>query len=201
MKVKKPIRLKILLVVSTILIVGLSVYVALAIETFKKDKFELIFDLNKSMSSDFSSEINSSLDAVVNDFKLFVEAYGHLGAASATRTFQPILEDDPLLVDVAMYKNGPEYGIIPSTHMTQSGFLVQNQITPEFFSRDLATHRPIPFDQINSDTVAVWNATIPKGPALMGIGIKVVMTGTARTNEQLFVAGYVRADGFLKAIS
>src|ERR1700722_9962903 len=100
MKTGMPIRLKILFVFSTLLLAGLAIYVVLAIETFKKDKLELIYELNRGGSAGVASQIENNLSSVANDFKLFTQMTSSLGSEKAASTFKTILESDPLLVSV-----------------------------------------------------------------------------------------------------
>src|SRR3989344_3040332 len=65
------IRAKFLGVMSALLLTCLAVYLLIAVEVFKTDKTELIFDLNRSMVSNLSIEIETEFVGVSDKFRLF----------------------------------------------------------------------------------------------------------------------------------
>ena len=192
MKVKLPIKLKILGVVLLVMTIGLSVYIYLAVETFEKDKTELIYDLTRGDVGDVASEMEGSLRSTANTFQLFSQSYADLGAAKTKDIFKGIIESDPLLVDIGIYKKNNDGQFQPQVRLNQKSFLDMYSLGGDFFENINGTPAQIPFDRVKSETVVAWNGTLPGSPPLLGFGIKIVNRADGGRGSQIVLFGQHR---------
>jgi signal transduction histidine kinase len=75
-------------------------------------------------------------------------------------------------------------------------------LSEDFFEKELAKDRSIPFTNILKNGDAIWNASTPTGPPLIGFGRSVVVEdANGVAIDQMAVVGYVKVDRLLKALS
>ncbi|MDZ4675897.1 MAG: ATP-binding protein [Oligoflexia bacterium] len=199
MKLRFSIRYKILSVVTVLLVGALGLYLLLATRIFESDKKALVFDLNKSVVTTLAAEVETSLLGAADKLKLYALIFaGNLERRTQT-AFQEIVEKDPLLVRLELYELGFSKNMKRISQITDKSFAELYKVDEKYYDEILPAIREIPFDLIQSKSLAVWNATIPQGPALIGMGISVIREGSSGTPEKLMaVVGYVKADQFLK---
>ena len=105
MKVGFSIRYKFLGVMSLLLAACVCIYLAIAVQVFKSDKTELVYDLNRSQVSNLASELETQFDGVSDKFKLFAV----LSDGPQARLMGDIFTNDSDIVFVSLYKkNGAE---------------------------------------------------------------------------------------------
>src|SRR5690349_21698695 len=102
--VKFPIRTKLLLLLSGFSLLATCVYLILAIELFKEDKTELIYELNASIVKTLSAEIESSIGKVIDKVNLLTQ--GH----QDSRWSRTVFESEPLLISYTLYESTPGAG-------------------------------------------------------------------------------------------
>lgn len=89
--------------------------------------------------------------------------------------------------------------MISDHQITDPTFSKTYSLNDKFFSQNLVGLRPIPFQNIRSNSISIWNATIENGPPLLGVGIPVIREGAHGVPERMMAAvGYIKADLFLK---
>ncbi len=192
MNVKFSIRYKILSVVTILLVTAIGFYLWLAMGIFKEDKRLLIFDLNKGLVTTLGAEVETSLRGASDKLKL----YAHLGNKNS---FQEIIDHDPLMVRMELYERGLDGKLKLASQVSDQEFQKLYNLESDYFEGKLALAKPIPFDDIQSSSLSVWNASLKDYPPLIGVGISVIQDGASGQPEKIMaVVGFLKADVFLK---
>ncbi|MBS1962091.1 MAG: HAMP domain-containing histidine kinase [Bdellovibrionales bacterium] len=76
-KIKFPIRLKLLLLMSALVVASIITYLTLAIKLFRDDKTTLIYDLNANVVRTVASEFRSDLDRYSANVRLLAQGYAN----------------------------------------------------------------------------------------------------------------------------
>lgn len=190
------IRAKFLGVMSALLLACLVVYLLIAVEVFKTDKTELIFDLNRSMVSNLSIEIETELVGVSDKFRLFA-----LLSIDPSKNLvnENIFGENSDVIFASLYRQNQSN---PLKNFTNHKYLETYGLEPEFFEKTLHSKRSIPFAEILRDGEFLWNASIDGGTPLIGYGRNVIIEDTKNVPvEHLTVIGYIKPDKILKALS
>ena len=195
LKLRFSIRYKILTMVTALLVTAIGLYLLLATRTFQQDKQTLVFDLNRSFVTTLAAQVDTTLRGVTDKMRLYALLQNN-------QTFRQILTGDPYLVHLEIYEMGFSGKMTLVDQISDDDFSKLYKIDNTYFNKTLSGQRQVPFGEIQSSTVKVWNATVEKGPALLGMGIPVVREGNHNIPEKIMaVVGYVRADGFLKNLT
>ncbi len=195
------IRYKILTVVTAILAVAILLYLLLATKIFRQDKTELVFELNNSVVKTISTEVETALRGANDKLRLYALLFaGNQNSnSSSLSAFRDVITDDPLLVKLELHEQTSSGAMNRVAQIGDEHFAKLYGIDEKFFSEVLLKQKPVPYDTIKASANAVWNATIEKGPALIGMGISVIREGAKGVPEKiLVVVGYLKADLFLK---
>ncbi|MBK9293878.1 MAG: HAMP domain-containing protein [Oligoflexia bacterium] len=185
-KIKFSIRYKILAVVTILLVSAIGFYLALAMQIFKQDKTELVFDLNKSFVTTLSAEFESTLRGASDKLKLYA-------LTNDRSVFEEILTHDLLLTRIEIHERGLDGNYELKSKVTNQEYLKLYALDEQYFKKQ------IPFDEIQSRSIFVWNAGSSGKPPLIGLGISVIKEGVLRKPSKILsVVGYVKADLFLK---
>jgi signal transduction histidine kinase len=190
------IRAKFLSVMSGLLIACLVVYLLIAVQVFKTDKTELIFDLNRSMVSNLSAEIETELNGVSDKLRLFA-----LLSFNDNNKLKPstIFGNQSEIIYASLYKQNEKTSI--HTYTDQNYFETYG-LTSNFFSETIVKNRPIPFSEILKNGEYFWNASTEGGTPLLGYGRNVIVEDASGIpTEHLAVVGYVKLDKILKILN
>lgn len=191
---KISIRLKFLFVMCGLLVLCLGTYVFMAFAVFKSDKTELVFDLNRSQVSNLASEIETGLNGVSEQLKLFAQ----LPASLQNKMIEQFLSNDSEIVSVAIYKTGTEK---PFQVHTQAQFLETYGLKMDAWKNQIENIK-VPFKDILQDGEGLWNASIENQPPLIGYGRLVILENVQGIPiDQWTVVGYVKLDRFIKSLS
>src|SRR5690242_6667346 len=95
--VKFPIRTKLLILMSGFVLLATLIYLILAIQVFKDDKTELIYELNASTVKTLSAEIEAYLLKIVDKVKLLTQ--GHRDSEWSRSVF----ESEPDLIAYSLF--------------------------------------------------------------------------------------------------
>ncbi len=101
-KIKFPIRWKLLLLMSALVIASIITYLTLAIKLFRDDKTTLIFDLNASIVRTISSEFRSDLTRYSKTVKLLAQGYQN------SEWLRVLLADERELLGFRLYEAGTD---------------------------------------------------------------------------------------------
>ncbi len=196
MRFNWSIRSKFLFVMTGLLGLGLGVYLAMAVTSFKSDKTQLVFDLTRSQVSNLTSELETQFSGASEKLKVFAM----LPSSLQNKMAEDLLTESSAVVAISLYKSTVA-GARPEKIFHQDRFLETYGLTPESFDRALVENA-IPVNEILHNGEDIWNASLASGPPLIGYGRLVVMQDSKGVPvEQWVVVGYVKLDRFLKSVS
>ena len=190
------IRAKFLGVMSALLVACLIVYLLIAVEVFKTDKTELIYDLNRSLVSNISIELETEFVGVSDKFRLF--------ALLATDNSKKLINENIFgeksdVVFASLYRQN-QSDIIKN--YTNKNYLETYGLDNSFFDKTLHISNPIPFNEIVKNGEFIWNASVDGGTPLIGYGRNVIIEDTKGIpTDHLIVIGYIKSDKILKILS
>jgi signal transduction histidine kinase len=195
MKVAFSIRYKFLGVMSLLLAACVCIYLAIAVQVFKSDKTELVYDLNRSQVSTLASELDAQLDGVSDKFKLFAILSGGSQAQWMGDLFTK--ESDVVYVSLSK-KSGTE----TIRKYENKSFRETYGLSDEYFDKEIVKDRSIPYASILKNGDSIWNASTENGPPLIGFGRSVVVENSNGVAvDQMAVVGYIKVDRILKSLS
>lgn len=180
---------------SALLIGCLVLYLLIAVDVFKTDKTELIYDLNRSMVSNLSVELETEFVGVSDKFKFFA-----LLSIDPSKKLinENIFGENSDVVFASLYRQNHLEALNSFTNKT---YLETYGLESTFFEKTLHSVKPIPFAEILKNGEYFWNANIEGGSPLIGFGRSVVTEDTrGRPTDQLTVVGYIKPDKILKVL-
>ncbi len=181
---------------SALLLSCLIVYLLIAVEVFKTDKTELVYDLNRSMVRNLSSEFETEFNGISDKLRLFA-----LLSTNSNAQLKPelIFGEDSELVYASLYRQNKADSL---KNYTDKKYLETYGLESSFFLEKLATLRPIPFAEILKNSEHFWNATVDGGAPLIGYGRNVIIEDNkGNPTEHLAVISYIKPDKILKDLS
>ena len=190
------IRFKFLGVMSALLVTCLVVYLLIAVEVFKTDKTELVFDLNRSMVSNLAAEIETEFKGVSDKFRLFAT----LSTNSTTKNYaEQVFGENSPVVFASLYRQ--EQSLAFKSYSDKK-YSETYGLEADFFDKTLLAARPIPFTEILKNGEYFWNASIDGGTPLIGYGRNVVIENNKGIpTDHLAVVGYIQPDKILKILN
>ncbi len=192
--VRFSIRYKFLGVMTVLLLACVSVYLLIAVKVFKSDKTELVFDLNRSQVSNLASEFETQFTGISEKFKLFA-VFSEQGAKKAW--LEDLFSSDSDVVFVSLFKNKE----LTRSKFENKSYRDTYALKADYFEKEVLKTNEIPFEKIQKNTQAFWNATVKDGPALIGFGRSVLLENeSGQIVDQMAVVGFIKADRFVKAL-
>ncbi|MBC7741484.1 MAG: hypothetical protein H7061_04750, partial [Bdellovibrionaceae bacterium] len=146
------IRIKFLAVMSALLVSCLIVYLLIAVEVFKTDKTELVFDLNRSMVSNLSTELETQFSSASDKLRLFALLSTSNNVQIKTEN---IFGQDSEIVFAALYRQNQ---LATFKTFTDKKYLETYGLETNFIEQTLIQARPIPFAEILKNSEFFWNA-------------------------------------------
>jgi len=180
---------------SALLIACLVVYLLIAVDVFKTDKTELIYDLNRSLVSNLAIELETEFIGVSDKFRLFA-----LLSVDASKTLvnENIFGEKSDVVFASLYRQDQVKAL---KNFTDKTYLETYGLEPTFFDQTLHSAKAVPFAEILKNGEYLWNASIEGGTALIGYGRNVVIEDTkGLPTDHLTVVGYIKPDKILKTL-
>jgi signal transduction histidine kinase len=192
------IRYKFLAVTMLLLAVCVGTYLLLASYIFKEDKRGLVFDYNRSLVVNLSSDLDNFFKSLADKMRL-VAYFQSKDEKSFQALLKNLLEQNPDLVWVGYSDNFKD---ISREYFKNSTYQKTYGLEEGFFTDSLLKARPIPFSEIQRDGEAIWSATIEAdGPALIGYGKNVIEENEKGVpTRQFIVVAYVRADRIIASL-
>lgn len=125
-KIKFPIRLKLLLLMSALVVISIITYLTLAIKLFRDDKTTLIYDLNANVVRTIGSEFRGDLDRYGSSVRLLSQGYQN------PDWLRVLLSNDRDLLGFRLYEAG-ENGELVEIHSLdrQKPFLEEKELSDE----------------------------------------------------------------------
>jgi two-component system NtrC family sensor kinase len=196
MKPKFSIRYKFLAVTTALLVVCVGAYLALATKEFKNDKRALVFDYNQSLVVNTASDLESFFGGLADKMRVLAFFYRE-PQAKRQLLIADLMRDKQDLVFVA---GSDHFKGLDEVFYQDQEFIKTYGLQDKWYV-DLISLRPIPFEKIQMEGEAIWNATSPDGASLIGFAKSVVEEDARGVPVQQFaVIGFVRADRLLKAL-
>lgn len=171
-------------------------FLFLAADIFRRDKIELVFDLNRSSVTSFASDVDSLFQSVSDKMKL-------VAVLSQTRRDEALM-DDLFENESSIVFLSASYGFQKLDHTVHHAKIFSDtyNLAESYYLETLPKARSIPFDEIRLFGEVVWNATIEDGPPLIGFGRSVVPEVVSETGETVSspfaIIAFIRADRLLK---
>lgn len=193
------IRLKFLSVLSVLLIACITSYLFLALSTFKQDKTELIFDLNRSLVSGVSNDVESSIRSIKDKLEVFV-MMSESGTIRAKDSSAQIFGNDPNLVYITSINRLVNN---KKREFVREEFLETYSLERNYFSERILKDSPPPIEQILKEGFSIWKVSTGKDmPPLIGIGKAVVTESLDRTPlSQYAVIAYIQTGNLLQSVA
>lgn len=141
-------------------------YLSLAVYTFKRDKTELVFDLNKSVVTTRLSEIDSYIQTVQDKLELLAIT-SQSTTSSQNLVINQIFENDPDITH-AVAINTSTNEVIKT--YSQNKFLETYEVDADFFENQIQ----YPISEILEKGSAIWLIHKDNVPSLIGIAKAVV---------------------------
>ncbi len=191
MKPYFSIRYKFLAVTTLLLAFCVGAYLLLATKEFKADKKTLVYDFNLSLVSNTSAQLETFFSGMAD--KLRIAAY--LSRSKSADSKGQVAELFHGKQDLVFVAKSHRFQNLDEILFHDSEFEKIYGVNEEYFSGSLSAQRPIPYQEIQTRGEAIWNASLPNGPLLIGYGKSVVeedQSGAAVA--QFAMIGYLRAD-------
>lgn len=198
MSAKFSIRYKFLAVTTFLLALCVGTYLLLASYIFKQDKQALVFDYNRSLVVNLSSELETFFGSVSDKMQLAAH-FQHKKDQASQKFLKQILLQSQDLVWLGSSENLKEIG---RSYFVQDEFLKTYALPEDYFEKEITKIRSIPFEDLRRTGEVYWNATSPDdGPALIGVA-KTVLEEDERGIPvgQFAIISFVKADRILKAL-
>ncbi|MCM2277045.1 MAG: ATP-binding protein [Oligoflexia bacterium] len=189
-----PIRAKLLLLMSALVLVATGTYLALAVSLFKEDKVSLVYELNASNVKTLSAEVESGFLKIADKIKLLTQ--GHADEAWARAVF----EAEPDLISYSLYRPGSEAGTWRRVaSVRNSEYLKLYGLAPEEIDR-VRERFPVPFAKVLAKGSWAANATMPGGAPIVTLALAVAIRDKDDAGEYVAVTD-LRMDRLLKLLS
>ena len=168
------IRLKLLLVIATVVLSALAVYVYLATSMFTRDKLSYVYDMNAALVETLSEQTRASLEVLAQLLSLF----GHEAAADSdsqadANVAQRLFEVEPALISVELYAPSGA-----NSWTRKSRFI--NETPLETLSVSIAdleaarASRPVPLPTLPArDELYLHNSSIPPDAPILTMALPI----------------------------
>lgn len=195
-RVRFPIRLKLLLLISALILAGTGAYLALAVRLFRDDKTQLVYELNASTVKTLAAQTEASMLKIADKMRLLTQ--GHRDDAWARAVF----EAEPDLISFTLYAppvdGEPDQWKVLST-VRNSDYLKLYGLGTEAIDK-IRERVPIPFAKVLAKRAWAQNATTPGGAPVLTIAMTIEVQDGELRAERVAVAD-VRLDKLLKTLS
>ncbi len=195
-KQRFSIRYKFLMVTTALLVFCVTAYLLMATTVIRTDKLNLVFDYNRSLVTNISSDVQSLFQNSSDKMEL-VAYFFRSKSKKSLGVIQKLIHDNSDLV----YVSGSEdfKGLTRQFHLDKT-YLETYGVSDSYITVDLSSQ--IPFARIKRDGEAIWNATKKAGPPLIGYGKSVVEeTESGQVVNHYAVVAFIKADKILKSIT
>src|SRR5690606_21965109 len=109
-----------------------------------------------------------------------------------------VLKSDSDVIYVSGSNNFKDFD---TEFFTNKDYFETYSLDTNYFSKELLKERAIPIDAIQKEGEAIWNATVPNGPPLIGLGKNIVEENDrGQPIGQFAILAYIRTDKLLKTL-
>lgn len=194
--VRFPIRAKLLLLISGLILAATGTYLALAVKLFRDDKTSLVYELNASTVKTLAAETEATLLKIADKMKLLTQ--GHRDEAWEHAVF----EAEPDLISFTLY--APPEGSDasqwkPVASVRNADYLKLYGLGTAEVDR-IREQVPVPFAKVLAKRTWAMNATLPGGAPVLTLALAIDVREGEKQVERVAVAD-VRLDRILKLLS
>ena len=194
--VRFPIRAKLLLLISGLILAATGTYLALAVKLFRDDKTSLVYELNASTVKTLAAETEATLLKIADKMKLLTQ--GHRDEAWEHAVF----EAEPDLISFTLY--APPEGSDasqwkPVASVRNADYLKLYGLGTAEVDR-IREQVPVPFAKVLAKRTWAMNATLPGGAPVLTLALAIDVREGEKQVERVAVAD-VRLDQILKLLS
>ncbi|NQY99516.1 MAG: HAMP domain-containing protein [Bdellovibrionales bacterium] len=189
------IRMKFLLVTSSLLAFCIAVYLLVAATAIRKDKTNLVFDYNRSLVENLATEIDLLLKSSADKMQLLAYIQGSRPENLDSLLNQLVGENS----EIFWISKSDNFEVV-SQHLYQDdGYLEVYELNQNIIGETLASS--VPFEKIQQKGEAVWSVKVDNGPPLLGFGKNVVFEDQAgRKFQQFALLTFLKTDRLLKSM-
>lgn len=195
-KQRFSIRYKFLMVTTSLLVFCVTAYLLMATTVIRSDKLNLVFDYNRSLVTNISSDVQSLFQNSSDKMEL-VAYFFRSKSQKSLGMIQKLIHDNSDLVFVS---GSEDFMSLTRQFHLDKTYLETYGLSDSYITVDLSSR--IPFHRIKSNGEAIWNATLDDGPPLIGFGKSVVEEAeNGQVISHYAVVAFIKADKLLKSIS
>jgi signal transduction histidine kinase len=157
--VRVPIRLKVLLVLSFIVLSSLGVYLVLAVRLMERDQLAYAQDLNQNMASTLSAQVRAHVDAQEAKLALFADLMAAADPKARAGLVDRFMASDPSILRLVFYARGSGPELAPVVERLAEERLQKLELSPG----DLALvdrEAPVRFG-VAKEPLTVQNRSLP----------------------------------------
>lgn len=192
-QIKFPIRAKLIALMAGFVVTATVIYLLLAIQLFKEDKTQLIYELNASNVKTLAAEIEASLLKVVDKIKLLTQ--GHRDS----NWVQSVFESDPDLVSYTLFvQSGDSWTVAKS--IRNADYLKTYHLETSFIDQ-IRKKQPIPFGEALKKGNWVSNSTFPGGAPILTMALNIELVDQKKGINQTIAVIDIRMDKILKLLT
>ncbi len=171
--VKFPIRAKLFVLMSTLVLAATAAYLALATRLFTNDKKELVYELNASNVNTLASQIDATLSKFSDKARLLTQ--GHRDADWV----RAIFESEGDLVAYSLYVPAENAGEWRQTvSFRNPGYLKLYGLSETEIER-IRELIPVPFTRVLEKNSIAYNSTLPGGAPILTLAFAVEISGSS----------------------
>lgn len=189
-----PIRTKLLLLMTGLVLAATGGYLALSLKVFNDDKTSLVYELNASNVKTLSAQTEASLGKIADKIKLLTQ--GHREEAWS----RAIFEAEPDLIAYTLYQPTADANVWNPIASVRNPQYLKLYGLPSTEIDELRTKLPIPFAKILAKRSWVMNSTVPGGAPILTLAMAVEIRDKDLSGEFVAVAD-LRLDRILKVVS
>lgn len=194
------IRYKFLGVTTLLLVLCVGAYLFMATHVFRKDKSELVFDLNRSFVSHVAQDLDTIFSSATDKMRLAAYFF-HSHDEKNLKILSELMATSS---DIVFVGGSEDFKSVSRQFFENPRYIETYGLPADFFSREASAEglQPIPFSDLQKEGEAIWEATTAGGPPLIGFGKSVVLEdANGRPTAHYAVVAYLRADRILKSLS
>ncbi len=158
-----PIRYKILLMLSAVVIAAVAFYLALAAKIFREDKTLLVYELAETNVRTLGADLEANLSKTLDKMRLFALLARRAGQdPAAQRSLDDFAANETDLLWVGLVEPAMEAGSPPRLLSSRAWpDVIKAAGRDETFAKELEAKCPVPLERLASQSVWVRNITTP----------------------------------------
>jgi signal transduction histidine kinase len=193
-KVEFPIRLKLLLLMSGVVLGSIALYLLLAIKLFRDDKVSLVYELNSSNVKTLALQVESFLMKTADKVKLLTQ--GHHNPDWVKAVFQA----EPDLIAYTLYSANSDlknWKVV--SQFRNKDYLKLYNLNDSEVDR-VREYVPIPFPKVLSEQNWVANATLRNGAPILTLAFAIEIVDGSHTSKNQVAVVDLRLDKILSLV-